>query len=140
GASKYIVYSILNGQYTNRGTTTGTSFTVSGLTNDTKYGFLVLAYIDGAWNKFTAEDIKYATPVASAKPVITLTAGDSKVDIRWNAVDGASKYIVYSILNGQYTNRGTTTGTSFTVSGLTNDTKYGFLVLAYIDGAWNKFT
>ncbi|MGN0686683.1 MAG: fibronectin type III domain-containing protein, partial [Oscillospiraceae bacterium] len=140
GASKYIVYSILNGQYTNRGTTTGTSLTVTGLANGTKYGFLVQAYVNGAWTKFTAEDIVYATPVASAKPVITLTAGDGKVDVKWNAVSGASKYIVYSILNGQYTNRGTTTGTSFTVTGLTNNTKYGFLVQAYVNGAWTAFT
>ncbi|MGN0686892.1 MAG: cellulase family glycosylhydrolase, partial [Oscillospiraceae bacterium] len=137
-ATKYIVYHILNGQYTNRGTTTATSFTVSGLTNNTKYGFLVQAYVNGAWTKFTAEDIKYATPIA--KPVITATPGDGQVKLTWNTVDGASKYIVYSILNGQYTNRGTTTGTSFTVSGLTNNTKYGFLVQAYVDGAWTKFT
>ncbi|MGN0687093.1 MAG: C1 family peptidase [Oscillospiraceae bacterium] len=138
GATKYIVYSILNGQYTNRGTTTATSFAVTGLTNGTKYGFLVQAYVNGAWTSFTADDIKYATPVA--KPVITVTPGNAQVTVKWNAVSGASKYIVYSILNGQYTNRGTTTATSFTVTGLTNNTKYGFLVQAYINGAWTTFT
>ena len=69
-----------------------------------------------------------------------MSVGNTKATIKWNAVSGATNYIVYYYLGGKYTKLGTTTATSFTATGLTNGTKYGFLVQAYVDGAWTKFT
>ena len=139
GATKYAVYSYLNGNYTQQAVTTGTSSVVTGLRNGTKYGFLVRAYVNGAWSAFTSADLVYATPVSS-RPAVKAAAGDSQVSLSWNSVSGASRYAVYSYLNGKYTMQATTTGTSYTVTGLSNRTRYGFIVRAYINGTWSSFT
>ena len=145
GAEKYAIYTYLNGKYTCIGSRAAsvTGMYVTGLTNGTKYGFLVRAYINGAWSSFTAADIVYATPVGAAKPTITKAiSGDSKVALNWTAVDGAEKYAIYTYVNGKYTCVGSraSTVTGMYVTGLTNGTKYGFLVRAYINGAWSSFT
>ena len=143
GATNYIVYTYTAAEgYKNRGTTTGTSKVVTGLTNGTRYAFLVKAYVNGAYNAFTAADFVYATPVASNKPTnVKVTAGDSQATVTWNKVNGATNYIVYTYTAAEgYKNRGTTTGTSKVVTGLTNGTRYAFLVKAYVNGAYNAFT
>ncbi|MDY2743230.1 MAG: fibronectin type III domain-containing protein, partial [Eubacteriales bacterium] len=86
----------------------------------------------------TTADLVYATPVA--KPKFTATAGNRQVTLKWSAVSGATKYATYYYLNGKYTAAGQTTGTSLTVTGLTNGTKYGVLVIAYVNGAWTSYT
>ncbi len=140
GATKYYIYSCLNGQYTGQAVVTSTSYTVSGLVNGIKYGFVVRAYIDGTLTPFTSDDIAYATPEGETeKPVVIATAGNASVDLKWTAVDGATKYYVYSYLDGKYTAQVVTADTSYTVSGLTNGTKYGFVVRAYINGALTPF-
>ena len=140
GATKYAVFTYLDGKFSGAGQTTGTSFTVKNLTNGTKYGFLVTAYVNSSWSTFTASDIVYATPVAAVKPVFSVTPGDGQATVTWSAVSGATKYAIYTYLDGKFTGAGQTTGTSFTVKNLTNDTKYGFLVTAYIGSAWTTFT
>ena len=139
GASRYAVYSYLNGKYTMQATTTGTSYTVTGLSNRTRYGFLVRAYINGTWSSFTSDDLVYATPM-SAKPEVRATAGRGKVTLTWTNPTRASKFAVYSYLNGKYTQQTITTGTSFVVTGLTGGVRYGFLVRSYDNGAWSAFT
>ena len=77
------------------------------------------------------------------KPTITKAiASDSKVALNWTAVNGAEKYAIYTYVNGKYTCVGSraSTVTGMYVTGLTNGTKYGFLVRAYINGAWSSFT
>ena len=141
GATRYAVYSVINGQWTNRGSTTATSMRVKNLANGIKYGFAVKAYVNGAWSTVTSSDIVYATPAVSIKPKITkAAAGNGQVTLTWSGISGASKYAVYSYLNGQWTNRGTTTATSMTVKKLVNGTKYGFAVKAYVNGAWSAVT
>ncbi len=141
GASNYRIFTALNGVYTTAGYTTGTSFTISELKNGTNYGVLVLAYVNGAWSKWSTADIKYATPVASGENSgLTLTAGAGKITAKWSAVSGASNYRVFTCLNGVYTTVGYTTSTSYTITGLKSGTKYGVLVLSYVDGVWSKWS
>lgn len=140
GATKYAVYSYLNGKYYAQGTTTATTATVKNLTNGTKYGFLVRAYVNGTWTSFTSADVVYAAPAVSSKPVLTVTARDGEAVLVWTAPAGATKYNVYSYLNGKYYAQGTTTATTSTVKNLTNGTKYGFLVREFVNGAWTTFT
>ncbi len=145
GAEKYAIYTYLNGKYTCIGgrAASVTGMYVTGLTNGTKYGFLVRAYVNNKWSSFTSSDIVYATPVGASKPKITKAiAGNGKVALNWTAADGATKYVIYTYLNGKYTCIGTRAAnvTGMYVTGLTNGTKYGFLVRAYINGAWTSFT
>ena len=143
GATNYAVYSYLNGKWSVAGYRTATGMYVTGLTNGTKYGFAVKAYVNGAWTGITSSDIVYATPVGSAavKPVITKAQGqDGKVALNWTAVDGATNYAVYTYLNGKWSVAGYRTATGMYVTGLTNGTRYGFAVKAYVNGAWTSIT
>ena len=143
GATNYAVYSYLNGKWSVTGYRTATGMYVTGLTNGTKYGFAVKAYVNGAWTGITSSDIVYATPVGSGavKPVITKAQGqDGRVALNWTAVDGATNYAVYTYLNGKWSVAGYRTATGMYVTGLTNGTRYGFAVKAYVNGAWTSIT
>ena len=136
GATKYRVFIYKDGVYTKKGDTTGTSYTVSGLTNGVEYGIYVIAYIDGGWRGTTNDYIRYATPSNGAAPIVTLAAGNEKITASWDAVDGATKYRVFTYKDGVYTKKGETTSTTYTLSGLTNGVEYGIYVIAYINNTW----
>jgi len=145
-ASKYAVslYNASTGKYNTLSTSiTGTSYTVTGLTNGTKYQFLVQAYAGGTWSKYTTADHVSATPNGTKPTDIEVTTASGKVTLNWNAVEGATKYAV-SIYKGTGNNYNTLstsiTGTSYTATGLTNGTTYQFLVQAYVGGKWSTFT
>ncbi len=141
GATKYAVYTYLNGKYTCALQTTSRAAYVNGLTNGTKYGFLVRAYVNGAWTTYTSSHIKYATPQGAAKPKITtIAASDGQVYIAWSAVANATEYIVYSYVGGSFHTLGTTTNRSSVITGLTNGYNYGFLVRAKVNGSWSAYT
>ena len=142
GASQYAVYYITGGKWHNAGTTTATAMTVSGLTNGTKYGFAVKAYVSGKWSAITTADIVYATPEAAVtKPVITKAQGqDGRVALNWTSVNGATNYAVYTYLNGKWSVAGYRTANGMYVTGLTNGVKYGFAVKAYVNGSWSGVT
>ena len=143
GASKYAVYTYLNGNYNCVGSTTATSYTVKNLTNGTEYGFLVRADVDGTWSDFDVSDLVYSTPKAEAKPKITAAVpGENRVALNWTSVNGASKYAVYSYFNNKFTCVGSRAAgvTGMYVTGLTNGSKYGFLVRAYVNGKWTSYT
>ena len=141
GATKYAVYTYLNGKYTCAVQTTSRAAYVNGLTNGTRYGFLVRAYVNGAWTTYNSSHIKYATPQGAAKPKITtIAASDGQVYIAWSAVANATEYIVYSYVGGSFHTLGTTTNRSSVITGLTNGYNYGFLVRAKVNGSWSAYT
>ncbi len=140
GATNYNVFTYLNGKYAVAGTTTNTTYTVTNLEAGTEYGFLVRAYVNNVWSPFTTADNIYATPTAALKPTLTVTADEGSAELSWTAVAGATNYRVFSYLNGKYTEITVTDETSCTADGLTSGTKYGFLVRAYVNGAWTAFS
>ncbi|MGN0651122.1 MAG: hypothetical protein ACI4KM_11845 [Oscillospiraceae bacterium] len=137
-ATEYAVYYYYNGKSTLAGKTTATSYTVKNLTNGSKYGFFVTACVNGKWTQAKAADYVYDTPGRIPEPKFKVQTGDGQVTVSWEAVTGASKYGVYTYLNGEIIKSTTVTGTSTVVKSLTNETEYGFLVLAYIDGCWTE--
>ncbi len=138
GATKYAVSSYLNGKYKTYTTSLNfTSYIVTGLTGGVEYGFLVQAYVNGAWTTFTTDDLVKATPIAIAKPKPTATPADSAVILNWKAVDGATKYAVSVYSGGKYfVQTKDLTDTTYTVKPLKNNVAYQFLVQAYINGKW----
>ena len=137
GASRYAVYYYINGKWSCAGYTSDLYMNVTGLTNGSKYGFAVKAYINDAWTGVSSSDIVYASPKGADKPVITeAEAGDKSVKLTWDGVDTAEKYAVYYKLDGKWTCYGYTTDLTMNVAGLTNGSSYGFAVKAYVNGAW----
>lgn len=76
----------------------------------------------------------YAASKLPAPKNLKATAGKTKVTLKWSAVDGANGYIVYKYNSSaqKYKRYKKVTGTTCTVKGLKQDTKYKFKVAAYV--------
>jgi hypothetical protein len=80
----------------------------------------------------------------SAKPSIptglTATPGDGQVTLKWNANPSTDQIDLYQVyVNGANTNLAVT-GTSYTVTGLTNGTTYEFRVSAHNSSGYGDWT
>ena len=136
GASSYRVM-VYDGSSWGGVNTTSTSLMVRNLTNGKKYAFAVKAYINGAYSDTST--VVYATPTADGSIIpqnFSVSTGNGKAQLSWSAVSGATSYRVM-VFDGKSWVGYNTTATSYTVSGLTNGTKYGFTVKAYVNGAYS---
>ncbi len=148
GASTYNIYystsqlSATTAQGTKIGNV-GSPYTVSPLTNGTKYYFVVTAIVNGVESADSTPVVSAtpALPTAPSAPIsVTAVAGDGLVTVSWGAVTGATSYNVYYATNagGATTSSGSNvkgiTGAGAVVStiipGLTNGTTYWFVVTA----------
>ncbi|MGS0763922.1 fibronectin type III domain-containing protein [Syntrophomonas curvata] len=113
---------------------TETSYTVTGLSNSVNYYFVVTATTAGGTSPYS-DELTAMSSVPSAPANLKAAAGDGQVTLSWDSVTGASSYKVYqsTTQGGAYTEVEpgmTKTGTSYTVSGLTNNIPYYFAVKA----------
>ncbi len=140
GASKYRVVCV-DPDGTVRGTrdTAKLEFKWMGLTDGKKYGFYVLPYVNGTFPVFirtSAADkayITYGIPVSS--PTVTgISCGNKKVSLSWSKVTGATAYYIYYKDASGTEKSVRTSGTSGTVTGLTNGRTYTFYVKALANG------
>ena len=103
-----------------RYTTTDWSKTVTGLTPGKTYNVYVVAKNDYKTNISDTYEIK--TPPKAPSGVV-VTPGENSARINWNKTEGAGYYeLQYSVDGKQYTP--TTEGTSYTITGLKQNTKY----------------
>ncbi|MFD0672790.1 fibronectin type III domain-containing protein [Cohnella sp. GCM10027633] len=117
-------------------TSTGTSATVSGLSPSTTYSFTVKAK-DAAGNLSAASSAlsvttNAATDMQSPTAPTGLTSPSkttTTVNLSWTASTDNVGVTGYDVYNGSVL-AGTTTGTSYTVTGLTENTSYSFTVKA----------
>jgi hypothetical protein len=126
-------------------TSSGTSYTASGLTNNTPYYFVVRAR-DSIGNEETNTNEASATPTDTTPPTGFTGIGsaadattDGEVNLTWSnaGVTDNSPPVTYNIywstttpITDFTTPNATSGGTSYTASGLTNDTPYYFVVRA----------
>lgn len=111
---------------------TGTTVTVTGLTNGTLYTFTVKT-VNEAGMSADSEHSNSVLPYATSIPEIhNVTEGDQSVHLEWSEVAGSTGYYVYIS-----SDPGSATGaaipvndTCYTVTGLTNGTAYYFRVSA----------
>jgi RHS repeat-associated protein len=128
GATGYKVKygTAIGGPYPNVLTASGTSATVSSLTNGTKYYFVVTA--TNASGESGNSNEANATPIAIPSG-LTATPGNAQVVLNWSAAAGATSYNVkYGTVSGTYPNSVAAPGTTSTITGLTNGTTYYFVV------------
>ena len=119
------------------GTSTSTSATVTGLTNNTPYYFKVAAVNSVGTSTYSAVSAS-VTPKSVPPVVSSVTAGDGSLTFTWNAIShGGDVYRVNwdtasNFATGSITSTG---GTSYTVTGLTNGTTYYFRVAGWNNSA-----
>jgi chitodextrinase len=121
------------------GSTSQTTDTITGLTDDTQYLFEVEAE-DISGNKSGKASATLSTTIDKAVPTVPTNlqanANDNKMELSWTASTdniGVVKYNIY--LDGSFT--GATTGITDTIEGLAPNTEYQFEVEAE-DAAGNK--
>ena len=69
---------------------------------------------------------------------VKASAGDSKVTLTWDAVEGATNYAVFLRKGTTWLKIGSSgTNTTFTSRGLENGGKYFYMVKAYVNGEWS---
>lgn len=129
-----VAYRIYSGSQV--GSTTSTSFSVSGLEPSTSYPFYVTA-LDAAGNESNpSNNIAASTlaepdtqPPTNPSGLQASTITESSVNLSWNASTdnvGVTQYMIYR--NGSQI--GTTTSLNYTASALASGTTYTFFVLA----------
>jgi len=136
-----ITYSVYRGTAAGQESTTaiasgisGTSYTNTGVSNNTKYYYTVKAV--NSKGTSAASNEASATPVGSAPAAptnLTATAGNAQIALSWTGSTGATSYNIYrgTTAGGESaTAVGTSTSASFTNTGLTNGTTYYYTVKA----------
>src|SRR5271168_554562 len=137
GATSYHVKraTVSGGPYTQVFAPASANFTDSGLTNGTKY-FYVVSAVNSAGESANSAAVS-ATPAAPiaipATPTgLAATAGNAQVSLTWNASGGATSYNVKraTVSGGPYSQIAAPTTANYTDTGLTNGTTYDYVVSA----------
>lgn len=136
GATSYRIFRSTNGTFDGppAGSTSKTTYKITGLVNGTAYSFRVSAR--GASGDGPMSPIATATPAAPTAPPtgVAATAGNTTISVSWSAVAGATGYNVY---RGTSANGQSATPVALNVSappfvntGLTNGITYFYKVTA----------
>ncbi|MDR2741315.1 MAG: fibronectin type III domain-containing protein [Treponema sp.] len=136
GAESYNIYrgDSVDGEYTLVTSSTGTSYTNTGLSEDTIYYYKVSAVTGGVEGP-KSDCISAATLVLAPSGITATQLSSSGVLVSWNGVSGATIYKVYRY-SGSYPNSdlfvpvGSSTETSYTDTGLSPSTTYYYKVSA----------
>lgn len=136
GATGYFVYRYNSStkKYVRIAKVNANTYTDKKLKAGMTYIYAVKAYKTINANEILS--ISYPKITTSTNPATVnfkLTAGSKKATVKWSKVTGASGYIVYYKIssNGSWKKLKTTTGTSFTKTGLIKGRTYYFTVRAY---------
>ncbi len=120
----------------------GTSYDLSGLRDNERYGFVLKAYTSEGWSGYSATNWVTCNLVTKAPENVTATPGDGEVTVSWAPSYAAQTYAVFlKDTSGNVTlvhNR--VNGTSYTIKGLKNNVRMGFVVKAYVNRQWSTWS
>lgn len=139
GATSYNVKrgTATGGPYTTISSPATTSYTDSSVSNGTTYYYVVSA-VNSAGESGNSSQVSATPTVAppAAPTGLSATAGDKQVALTWNASTGAATYNVKrsTTQGGPYTTVNSPAGTNYTDIGLTDGTKYYYVVSAVNGG------
>ncbi len=133
-AKNYTVYRLINGKYVKLKDTDKTSITYKNLKNGKTYNFLVKYTVNG--RESSNSNSGKASVTVKYKPIVKVSASQNSVKLTWGNVTGAEKYAVYKYINGKAVKLIETTKRTVKINKLSPDTKYQYIVRAYVDGKW----
>jgi RHS repeat-associated protein len=141
---KVTSYDIYNGSTKVGSTTTGTTYTVTGLLPSTSYSLTVKARDAAGNTSASSNTLTVTTSVDTTAPsaptsLTTSTKSCTSVSLSWAASTDNVGVAGYDVYNGSTKVGSTTTGTTYTVMGLLPNTRYSFTVKAR-DAAGNAST
>ncbi|HEY0703748.1 MAG TPA: glycoside hydrolase family 44 protein [Candidatus Acidoferrales bacterium] len=120
------------GPYSQISSPSSTTFTDTGVTNGTKYFYVVSAYNSAGPSANSAQvSATPAAPTAAVPTGLAATAGNAKIVVTWNASSGATTYNVKrSTSSGAETTIASAVSTTYTDAAVANGTKYFYEVSA----------
>lgn len=136
GATSYNVYVKKNDKYKKLTSTSKPALKVSGLKNGTTYEFMVRYKVDGKLSEIT--DSYKVSVTAKYKPIVSLTANEDSITIKWSNVENAEKYKVFKYVNGKLRLVTETTKRAICINGTKAGKEYSYAVSAYVNGKWTK--
>ena len=138
GASKYLVFRKTgSGSWVQLGSATGTSYLDKTVTNGNTYTYTVRAMVGGVLSGYdpAGTSVKYLAPVLQSA-VIT----NGVTQLKWQAVAGASKYIVFRKTNsGSWVQIGSAVGTSYQDKNIVIRNTYTYTVRAVVGGVMSGY-
>ena len=129
------------GPWSQARTVDGLSTVYKSLQYDTTYFFQVLA-VDASGNISPRTTAVSDTTVGAVVPTGLATESDfEEVALSWDAASYDEVEVFYSDVSdtGPWTSVATTTGSTYTVTGLTNDTQYWFTLVARYGGEFSDY-
>lgn len=139
------VYGILraeseNGTYQWIGMTGAASYTDAGLDAQKTYYYKVYAarIVKGEWENSSNSEAVSGRVCPGPDGLQVHAESTSALRLTWNAVPGASAYVVYQAANGSLIQRGIASGTEYIDQGLIFGTDYVYVIqsMVYVDGRW----
>ena len=140
GAAKYAIAEYKNGSFCNLSIDhKATSYEVKDLNLGEKHRYLVQAFVDGAWSKYSEDDlVEVIAPDEKSPKAKAEATGDGQVTLSWDLVPGADRYAIAEYIDGGYQTYTTSCkGQSYTVDNLGNGNEHKFLIQAQVNGKWS---
>lgn len=140
GAAKYAIAEYKNGSFCNLSIDhKATSYEVKDLNLGEKHRYLVQAFVDGAWSKYSEDDlVEVIVPDEKSPKAKAEATGDGQVTLSWDLVPGADRYAIAEYVDGGYRTYTTSCkGQSYTVDNLGNGNEHKFLIQAQVNGKWS---
>ena len=140
GAAKYAIAEYKNGSFCNLSIDhKATSYEVKDLNLGEKHRYLVQAFVDGAWSKYSEDDlVEVIVPDEKSPKAKAEATGDGQVTLSWDLVPGADRYAIAEYIDGGYRTYTTSCkGQSYTVDNLGNGNEHKFLIQAQVNGKWS---
>ena len=140
GAAKYAIAEYKNGSFYNLSIDhKATSYEVKDLNLGEKHRYLVQAFVDGAWSKYSEDDlVEVIVPDEKSPKAKAEATGDGQVTLSWDLVPGADRYAIAEYIEGGYRTYTTSCkGQSYTVDNLGNGNEHKFLIQAQVNGKWS---
>jgi len=140
GAAKYAIAEYKDGSFCNLSIDhKATSYEVKDLNLGEKHRYLVQAFVDGAWSKYSEDDlVEVIVPDEKSPKAKAEATGDGQVTLSWDLVPGADRYAIAEYIDGGYRTYTTSCkGRSYTVDNLGNGNEHKFLIQAQVNGKWS---